>query len=383
MTDLMDFQQPGYMAAPPKKKSIMDNVLAAIYPAGSFGEMLPPDVLNNERHMALRHAGLSLLGAGGPRPQGTRNVGADFATAFDPSGWDQRLASVAQTGMQLHGMQKKLQDEETAQRILEQFKFHPSTDEPTEGDETPAHTAARYKGMASAFQTANLPEHAQVSMHLHDEFKPGKVETTLHAMPDGTTQLLNTANGDVIKTWGAGQKPNLTPSEIASNTLAYRRQFETEISGAETALKAYKAYTGTQAKGAVADPIRLANALKILVPSAGISVEQILSGNAAGGDYAMLGPVGALLKAFDEKGNLGPAGRATLNAMVEAQIGNIRATAKQIVRHHRAMGSAVGLDPDTYIYDPTEDESSFAPAPKGTKDGADRVQQAADSGRVH
>lgn len=119
----------GPMAAPDAgekpSSSLFGGLLRALYPAGAYEGMIPPEQLQEERMLALRHAGLSLLSSGQrPYPQGTMpGLGANLAEALDPSSWSARLANVAQNGMQLRLMQQKLEKQNGAEAIIQRPEF--------------------------------------------------------------------------------------------------------------------------------------------------------------------------------------------------------------------------------------------------------------------
>ncbi len=350
----------------PRRQSLIDRVLERLYPEGAFGGFLPPEVLHSERLSALRRAGLGLLAAGGPRPQGTRNIGADVAQAFDPAQWDQHLADVAQHGMQLQATMKKLEDDQKAQAIL--------AANPARPNETPQQYEQRLRRLSGLFLQAGLADHAQVASKMIAEVRPEKVATEITMMPDGSKQLVNKDTGEAIKTWGPGEKVVLTPEQKVQNTLAYKKQFEAEISEYANAAKAYKTYQDlrTAKGGPVNDPIRLAAALRVVAPSMSVTPDQILRGQ-SGGDLEGLPFIGPLIKAFNEKGELDAAGRAALDAIVDNEVQNKRTAAAALVQRHTMLGQAVGLTPEEYVYDPFV-EPSKTPVPKGITGRANRVR---------
>lgn len=354
----------------PSRPSLIDRVLAKLYPEGVFGGFLSPEALASERRMALRKAGLSLMAAGGPRPQGTRNVGADIAQALDPSQWEQHLSGVAQTGMQLQSMMKKMQDDQKAQQIM--------AANPAKPNETPQQYEQRLRRLSGLFLQSGLADHAKVVSGMISEVRPEKVDTELigpDKTPDGSVQLINKGTGDVINTWKPGEKPVLSPEQRVSNTLAYKKQFEAEVSEYASASKAYTTYQNlrTSKGGPVNDPIRLAAALRVVAPSMSVTPDQILRGQ-GGGDLESLPFIGPLIKAFNEKGELDQAGRTALDAIVDNEIMNKRSAAGALVQRHTTLGQAVGLNPGEYVYNPFE-EASKTPIPAKVTQGADKVRK--------
>ncbi len=65
--------------APKPHRGILD----ALFPTDAYSGLIPPEGLKQLQGQALMHAGLRLMAAGGPRPQGTRNIGADIAGALE------------------------------------------------------------------------------------------------------------------------------------------------------------------------------------------------------------------------------------------------------------------------------------------------------------
>jgi hypothetical protein len=352
------------------KPSIMDKVLESLYPEGAFGGFLPPDVLRSERMAALRHAGLSLMAAGGPRPQGTRNVGADIAQAIDPAQWEQHLSGVAQTGMQLQSMMKKLQDDQTAKQIM--------AANPAKPNETPQQYEQRLRRLSGQFLQAGLGDHAKVVSQMISEVRPEKIETDLvppDKTPDGSVQLVNKQTGDVIKSWMPNAKSALTPSEKAEKTLAYRKEFDTQVGPVTGQMQAYKAYKAAPWGGAN-DALKLANAIKIVVPSSTVTAAQVLSGQAEA-NFGGMGLIGELLKGFSAKGELDKAGQTALEAYVESQMPNVKASAQTLIQQHRSLAESVGLDPNQTTYDPTIGETSLTPVPAIIQQRAAKVRKAA------
>lgn len=370
---MYDFTQPGPLAQPPEpKKSILDSVLERLYPSGAFAGLLPPETLHDERMMALRHSGLSLMASAGPRSgyDEPRSFGADLATALDPTGWQQQIGNTAQTALAIHGAQRKLQDEQLTDAILARYPRNPNA--------TPQEDEQRLRAVAGEFQAHGLWEPAQVAAGMIEKVRPAKIETDIlgpDKTPDGSTQLVNKQTGETIKTWARGEKPVFTPEQKAQLTLSYSREYENQIGPVNGQVQAYKAYHAA-GPGRINDPIRLANALKIIVPSGAISAEQVLNGQASA-EYGALPIIGELLKAFGTKGELDPKARTMLDAYVEAQAPNFRANAQAILRRHRERAEAVGLDPNQTTYDPLAGETSLIPVPSNIKRRAARVRKAA------
>lgn len=58
-------------------------ILDALFPTDAYKGLIDPAALKKLQGQALMRAGLRLMAAGGPRPQGTRNIGADIAGAIE------------------------------------------------------------------------------------------------------------------------------------------------------------------------------------------------------------------------------------------------------------------------------------------------------------
>lgn len=372
----MGQDQPVEQSQP--RTSIIDRVLGKLYPEGAYGGMLPPNVLADERRMALRGAGLSLMSGAGPRPLNAppHNFGADLQEALDPQAWDKHLAGVAQTGMQLQAMMKK---QEADKKFAEIMAANPA---PPGGTETRSQFADRLARISSASLQAGLGEHAKATGELIKEVTPAPRQTELldpSKTPDGSVQLIDKSTGDIVKQWAAGTKPQWTAPEKAEKTLAYSRDFSNEIAPAEGAIKALKAFNAAP-WGGPNDALKLANALKVIVPSSGVTAEQVLTGQAAAqfGDMPIIGP---LLRSFKDGKELDVGARTAIRDYVQNQVPNITANAKTILARHRARAESVGLDPDQTTHDVTAGETSMIPVSAGDQNGFDAITAAAKKKR--
>jgi hypothetical protein len=162
----------GPMASPETEKpssSLFGGLLKALYPAGAYEGIIPPEQLDEERRMALRSAGLSLLSTGQrPYPQGTMpGLGANLAEALNPNAWSQRLASVAQNGMQLRLMQQKLEQQNGAEQIIAQYRAKPG--------ETDRQRDDRLLAMANALQAGGYMDEAKAAADLRTSLRTPNV----------------------------------------------------------------------------------------------------------------------------------------------------------------------------------------------------------------
>lgn len=152
----------GPLATPREKpsRSILDGVLKTLFPAGAYEGIIPEESLADERRMALRRAGLSLLAGAGPRAGGQppHNFLGDVAGALDPGAWDQRLQQVAQTTQQLRTQQQKMEQEQQIDAIMATHPARPG--------ETPEQQDARLLSLANAFTQAGLMEYAKEAADL-------------------------------------------------------------------------------------------------------------------------------------------------------------------------------------------------------------------------
>jgi len=148
---------------PPKRRSILDGVLASLYPAGGYEGVIPPEMLAEQRRLALRKTGLSLLASSDPMPQGTRRPNADLAAALSPDDWSQRLSAVAQQSLQMDQMQKKAQRQAQVAQIVQHFSPQPKPDGSPESQQE---AADRYRQMSAAFMQAGDMENATTAMDL-------------------------------------------------------------------------------------------------------------------------------------------------------------------------------------------------------------------------
>jgi hypothetical protein len=354
------------------RPSIIDRVLGKLYPEGAYGGLLPPNVLADERRMALRGAGFSLLAGAGPRPLNAppHNFGADLQEALDPQAWEKHLADVAQTGMQINAMMKKQEDEKKFAQIM--------AANPPVPNETRQQFSDRLVRISAAAGQAGLVEHMKALGELGHTLTPAPRQTELldpTKTPDGSVQLIDKQTGDVVKSWAAGEKPVWTAPEKAEKTLAYSKDYANEIAPAEGAIKAFKAFNAAP-WGGPNDAIKLANALKVIVPSSGVTTEQILTGQAATmfGDMPIIGP---LLRSFKDGKELDTGARTAIRDYVQSQIPNITASAKSILARHRARATSVGLDPDQTTHDVTAGESSMIPISDSDQSGFNAVTSAA------
>lgn len=370
----MGQDQPVEQSQP--RTSIIDRVLGKLYPEGAYGGMLPPNVLADERRMALRGAGLSLMSGAGPRPLNAppHNFGADLQEALDPQAWDKHLAGVAQTGMQLQAMMKKQQDDKKFAEIM--------AANPPAPNETRQQFSDRLVRISAAAGQAGLGEHMKALGELGHTLTPTPRQTELldpTKTPDGSVQLIDKQTGDVIKQWAAGTKPQWTAPEKAEKTLAYSRDFSNEYGPVESSIKALQAFNAAP-WGGPNDALKLANALKVIVPSSGVTAEQILTGQAAAqfGEMPIIGP---LLRSFKDGKELDAGARTAIRDYVQNQVPNITANAKTILARHRARAVSVGLDPDQTTHDATVGESSMIPVSAGDQSGFDAITAAAKKKR--
>lgn len=192
------------MGEPPApKKSILDSVLERLYPSGAFGDLLPPEMLHDERMMALRRSGLSLMASAGPRSgyDEPRSFGADLANALNPDQWQQQIGQTAQTALAIHGTQRKLREEQDTDAILAQYPVKPGA--------SPQEKKQRLQSLAEAFQQRGLWEPAQIALKMSNEIGPEPVQG--HA--PGT--IITDTQGNPIRTLPKGQ-PEIPASQVLS-----------------------------------------------------------------------------------------------------------------------------------------------------------------------
>lgn len=167
--------------------SLFGGLLRALYPAGQYEGMIDPAQLDEERKMALRHAGLSLLASGQrPYPQGTMpGLGANLAEALDPTSWQQRLGQVAQNGVQIRAAQQKAQREEALHAILNNPAY---SAKPNEKDKE---RDDRLGQLSNALQAAGFMDEAKAAADLR---------STLRSPPIGVhgDQYYDTRTGEVL-----------------------------------------------------------------------------------------------------------------------------------------------------------------------------------------
>ena len=143
--------------------SFFGGLLKSLYPAGAYEGVLPPEVIDEERRMALRRGGLALMERGSAwRPNGAPQA-PGLSAALDPDQWSNRLASVAQNAQQVQSMQRKAQQAELAHSILARFGAQPG--------ETEVQRDARLGHLADAFQSAGLMEEAKQAADLRTSLR--------------------------------------------------------------------------------------------------------------------------------------------------------------------------------------------------------------------
>lgn len=215
---------PGQTPMPPKKPSLGESLLSNLFPAGELGDVIPADVLANERRMALRKAGLSLMAAGGSRLQGTQNTGADLYNAFNPDSWDAHLSQVAETSVKLAAIHKKAADEAKSQAIVAKYPAAPN--------ETPEAQELRLGMIANEALRNDLPELAQLAAKLKGELRGPALMSAEPGHP-----LVNPQSGTVVATMPKALTTvegsqlysqalsRLAPWERLGSTVAQYRQF--------------------------------------------------------------------------------------------------------------------------------------------------------------
>lgn len=203
---MYNFTQPGPLADPtPPKKSIIDSVLERLYPAGMFGGLLPDNLLHEQRMMALRHAGLSLMAAPASIPgQPPHTFNSDLATALDPQGWQEQLGNTAQSALAIHGAQRKLQDEAVTDAILAKYPRNPNA--------SPQEEEQRLRAVAGELQSHGQWEAAGVASGMIDKMRP-------EALKEANGYLYDPQTGKLI-TKLPPKAATIEGSQLWSNAVA-------------------------------------------------------------------------------------------------------------------------------------------------------------------
>lgn len=303
--------------------------LDAAFPDAGYGQILGPDAIKAARQAALFRAGLALMAAGGPRPKGTRNVGADLMQAFDPSYFNSEIDRQTQAQQ----MSYQLQGRKALQQITAN---HPALDP----NESLVGKASRIASMA-ADACALGPIGLQACQQLSGAAKSirdtvGETELVDGSGPTGERGkwLISKESGERLQFYPIGTA--LTPSEQASQANDVRNGFMRERAPLLVARQSYQAfntiYNQVKSRSAI-DPqqgatlVSLAN--DVLHPGTHIPEEQLMAGQTA----ELPGELGHLINAILDARHMTPEQARSLKEMVDS-VAPQRATESNYVANH-------------------------------------------------
>lgn len=346
---------------------------SAVFPDSGMADVLGPDAIKSARQAALFRAGLSLMAAGGPRPKGTRNIGADLLSAFDPSYFQSELdrqVQSKQVGMQF-----------AAQRGIQQVSQKYRQTDP---NESPIGRANRIASMASelaqygpmGIQAAG--QLSTIAKNLHDSIP--ETDLVEGSGPDGQTRghwLVNKQDGTKLQFFPLGSV--LTPAEQASHALQVQTSYDHErapLLNAYQSLNAFHTvYDQVKSKSAI-DPqqgatlVALAN--DVLHPGTHVDSQQLMAGQTG----ELPGELGHLINAILDAKHMTPEQARSLKEMVDGVAPQRATESAYMMNHWRGVwGSQVGNYPGVEnIDDPwagygTGRPGTVTPAPKGGASG--------------
>lgn len=339
----------------------------AAFPDQGYGDVLGPEAIKAARQAALFRAGLSLMAAGGPRPKGTRNMGADLLNAFDPNYYNSeidRQVQARQTGMQF-----------AAQRGIQQVSQKYRQTDP---NESPVGRANRIASMASelaqygpmGIQAAG--QLSSIAKNLHDSIPSTELVEGVDDQQGSPTAgqrghwLVNKEDGSHIQFYPLGSV--LTPSEQASHAQEVLSGFEREkapLLQARRSLDAFNTiYDQVKSRSAI-DPQQGANLIAlandVIRPGTRVDSQQLMSGQTG----PLPGELGHLIEAFIDSKHMTPEQVQSLKAMVDGVVSHRMDESKYNFNHWRGTWSSqVGNYPGIeQIDDPWADYQSGSPKP--------------------
>ncbi len=306
-----------------------------VFPDNGYGDILGPDAIKAARQAALFRAGLSLMAAGGPRPKGTRNMGADLLNAFDPNYYQSeidRQVQARQTGMQF-----------AAQRGIAQVSQKYRQSDP---NESPVGRANRVAAMASEmaqYGPMGIQAAAQLSSiakNLHDSIPSTDLVEGVDDQPNSPTQgqrghwLVNKEDGSHIQFYPLGSV--LTPSEQASHAQDVLNGYQKERLPLLQARQSYDAfhtiYDQVKSRSAI-DPqqgatlVALAN--DVLHPGTHVDSQQLMAGQTG----SLPGELGHLIEAIIDARHMTPEQAKSLKDMVDS-VAPLRAHDSEYAANH-------------------------------------------------